>query len=52
MQIEWELESDRAIRIHKRGKAKDLPSPDRADALALALEAQACQERGSGLWLP
>ena len=52
VQIEWELESDRAIRIHKRGKAKDLPSPDRADALALALEAQACQERGSGLWLP
>ena len=51
-QVEWELESDRAIRIHKRGKAKALPSPDRADALALALEAQALGDQGAGLWLP
>ena len=49
-QIEWEVESDRVIRVHKRGLAGHAPSPDVADALALALEAQARAERGAGVW--
>ena len=50
-QLEWEQESDRAIRVYKRGKGKDAGSPDRADALALALEAQLRRQRGAGLWV-
>ena len=38
-QIEYEQESDKAIRVHKRGLGEDRPSPDRADALVLAVEA-------------
>ena len=34
-QIEWELESDRAIRVHKRGLEGRGRSPDLADAFAL-----------------
>lgn len=49
-QIEWEVESDRVIRVHKRGLSGHAPSPDIADALALALEAQARSERGAGAW--
>ncbi len=51
MQLEWEQESDRTIRVYKRGLRKEAASPDRADALALAVEAQARRERGVGLWL-
>ena len=50
-QIEWEVESDRVIRIHKRGLRRNLPSPDLADALVLALEARAQADRGPGVWL-
>ena len=50
-QIEWEQESDRTIRVHKRGLRNDLPSPDRADALALAWEARLHSQRMPGLWL-
>ena len=50
-QIEWAQESDRTIRVYKRGKENHAPSPDRADALALALEARARGEHGVGLWL-
>ena len=49
-QIEWEVESDRVIRVHKRGLAGHAPSPDITDALSLALEAQAQAERGAGVW--
>lgn len=49
-QVEWEVESDRVIRVHKRGLSGHAPSPDIADALALALEAQARSERGAGVW--
>ena len=49
-QLEWEVESDRVIRVHKRGLAGHAASPDIADALALALEAQARAERGAGVW--
>ncbi len=48
--VEWEVESDRVIRVHKRGLAGHAPSPDIADALALALEARARSERGAGAW--
>ena len=50
-QLEWEQESDRAIRVYKRGRERTAPSPDRADALALAVEAQLRGQRGLGLWL-
>lgn len=50
-QVEWEQESDRAIRVHKRGREGRAPSPDRADALALAVEARLWRERGPGLWV-
>ncbi|MBI3743293.1 MAG: hypothetical protein HY261_03285 [Chloroflexi bacterium] len=50
-QIDYEVESDRAIRVHKRGLAEQHPSPDRADALVLAIEAQARATRGTGVWL-
>ena len=39
-QIERELESDRVIRVYKRGRQDTAPSPDLADALALAVEAR------------
>ena len=39
-QIEWELESDKVIRVHKLGLDGRSSSPDLADALALAVEAQ------------
>ena len=38
--IDYEVESDRAIRVHKQGKKKQSASPDMADALALAVEAR------------
>ena len=38
-QIEYVVESDRAIRVYKQGLKDRFPSPDLADALALALEA-------------
>ena len=38
--IEYDVESDRAIRVHKQGKKKQSASPDLADALALAVEAR------------
>ena len=44
MQIDFEYESDRAIRVYKQGLDKRSPSPDYADALVLALEAG---ERGT-----
>lgn len=44
-QIEWELQSDKLIRVHKRGLGDGLPSPDRADAVALAWFAQLMAER-------
>ncbi len=50
-QIEWELESDKAIRVHKRGLDGRRPSPDLADALALAVEARNRGERGVGVWI-
>ncbi len=50
-QVEWELESDRAIRVYKRGKEQAASSPDRADALALAVEAQRRGQQGPGMWL-
>ena len=49
-QVEWELESDKVIRVHKRGIAGRAPSPDLADALALALEAKNAVERGIGIF--
>ncbi len=39
-QIEWELESDKVIRVYKRGFSEQAPSPDLADGLALAVEAR------------
>ena len=50
-QIEWEYESDKAIRVHKRGLADQAPSPDLADALALAVEAKNRAKRGVGVWI-
>ena len=50
-QLEWEVESDRAIRVYKRGKEQRASSPDRADALALAVEAQRRGQQGPGVWL-
>ena len=50
-QIEWELESDKAIRVHKRGFDDHGPSPDLADALALALEAKNREKKGVGVWI-
>ena len=50
-QLEWEVESDRAIRVYKRGREKTASSPDRADALALAVEAQRRGQHGAGVWL-
>ena len=50
-QIEYEVESDKAIRVHKRGLGEQHASPDRADALVLAIEAQAKATRGVGVWL-
>ncbi|MBI3744212.1 MAG: hypothetical protein HY261_08020 [Chloroflexi bacterium] len=50
-QIEFEQESDRAIRVHKRGLKDDRRSPDRADAFVLAVEAQHFATRGVGIWL-
>jgi hypothetical protein len=40
MQIEWEVESDRAVRVHKRGLDGHGRSPDVADAVALVVEAK------------
>ncbi len=51
-QVQWTHMSDRAIRVYKRGKRNDLPSPDRADALALAVEAMRLRQQGPGVWLP
>lgn len=51
LQLEWEQESDRVIRVYKRGRDRSQPSPDRADALALALEAQALRNKGPGVWI-
>ncbi len=50
-QIEWELESDRAIRVYKRGIGRHADSPDRADALALAVEAAHRANMPSGVFL-
>ncbi len=48
---DFEVVLDRAIRVYKRGRDQTAPSPDRADALALALEAQTRRDRGRGLWV-
>ncbi len=49
-QVEWELESDKAIQVHKRGLTDNAPSPDMADALALAVEARHGAERSVGIF--
>lgn len=49
MQVEWELESDKSIMVHKKGLRKKKASPDRADALALAWHAKWKGERGLGV---
>lgn len=48
--IEWDMQSDRAIRVWKRGIGKHGGvSPDLADALALAVEAKNRHNRGLGV---
>lgn len=50
-QLEWEQESDAKIRVHKRGMGDAGESPDRADALALALEARRLGSNHLGVWI-
>ena len=50
LRIEWELQSDKAIWVHKRGVKERAPSPDRADALALAWEAKRLAGFIVGFW--
>ena len=49
-QIECALESDRALRVYKRGLQEHGPSPDMADALALAVEAKNRGTRSLGVF--
>ena len=49
-QLEWDMNSDKSIKVHKKGRNKDFRSPDRADALALAVEAQRLSTLIVGFW--
>ncbi len=44
------MNSDKSIKVHKKGRNKDFRSPDRADALALAVEAQRLSTLIVGFW--
>ncbi len=50
IQIEWGVQDDKTIKVFKQGREKSRPSPDRADALALAWEARRLAHRGPGIY--